>query len=114
MSQRRAITGSSAPALTVCMPVTVSTSSAWFSAPRANLSLSRARSTGTTARLKPTYKGSDTSTISVSGTLYSSITAMKITENITSSTSVSAFPVRKPRMCSSSRTRATESPTRRA
>ncbi len=60
------------------------------------------------------YSGSDTSTIKVSLTLYSSITPMKTTENNRSSTSVSALPVRKLRMCSSSRTRATESPTRRA
>ena len=63
------MTGSSAPALTVWMPDTASTSSAWFSAPRANLSFRRERSTGTTARLRPRYSGSDTSTISVSGTL---------------------------------------------
>ena len=41
------------------------------------------------------------------------MTAMKITENSRSSTSVIALPVRKLRMFSSSRTRATESPTRR-
>ena len=52
--------------------------------------------------------------MSVSCTLYSSITAMKTMLNATSNTSVSALPVRKLRMFSSSRTRATESPTRRA
>ena len=41
-------------------------------------------------------------------------TAMKMSEKATSSNSVSALPVRKLRMFSSSRTRATESPTRRA
>ena len=61
--------GSSALAFTVWMPVTVSTSRAWFSAPRANFSFSRARRIGTSARLRPTYSGRLTSTISVSGTL---------------------------------------------
>lgn len=95
------------------MPVTVSTSMAWFSAPSANFWSRRRRSTGTTARLSPKYSGRLASTMSVSGTLYITITAMKTTENRTSSTTVSALPVRKPRMFSSSRMRATESPTRR-
>jgi hypothetical protein len=42
------------------------------------------------------------------------MTAMKTMEKNTSSTTVRALPVRKERMFSSSRTRATESPTRRA
>ncbi|CFN77167.1 Uncharacterised protein [Bordetella pertussis] len=42
------------------------------------------------------------------------MTAMNTTENTTSSSTVTALPVRKARICSSSRTRATESPTRRA
>ena len=91
----------------------LSTSKAWFSAPRLNFSSRRARSTGTTISDSRKYSGRLSSTMSVSFTLYSSITATKTTENTTSSTSVSAPPVRKLRMLSSSRTRATESPTRR-
>ena len=87
---------------------------AWFSAPRANLTSRRWRKTGTTQRLSPKYSGRLTSTIKVSGTLYNNITATKAKEKNTSSATVSALPVRKPRMFSSSRTRATESPTRRA
>ena len=69
MSQRREKLGSSALALTVWMPVTVSTSMDWFSAPRANLTSSRLRKMGTTARLRPKYSGRLTSTMRVSGTL---------------------------------------------
>ncbi|MCY1539450.1 hypothetical protein D9M68_750370 [compost metagenome] len=69
MSQRRPKAGSSAVALTVWMALTVSTSMAWFSAPRANFSSRRRRRMGTTARLRPKYSGMLTSTISVRGTL---------------------------------------------
>ena len=69
MSQRLAKLGSSALALTVCMPVMVSTSMDWFSAPRANLTSSRWRRMGTMARLRPKYSGMLTSTMRVNGTL---------------------------------------------
>jgi hypothetical protein len=67
-----------------------------------------------TLRLSPAYSGNDASTISVSGSEYTAITARKTDVNSRSITNVSAELVRKLRMFSSSRTRATESPTRRA
>lgn len=59
------------------------------------------------------YNGSDSTTIKVSQPLYQNITDRKTTVKNRSSTEVSACPVRKLRMFSSSRTRAMVSPTRR-
>lgn len=95
------------------MPLMVSTRNDWFSALRLNFTSSRARMMGVNTADSPIYSGIDTTTISVSHTLYHSITARNTNENSRSSTTVMALPVRKLRMFSSSRTRATESPTRR-
>ena len=80
----------------------------------ANFGKSFARMIGVNTSAKTTYNGIDTSTTIVSVTLYHSITTKNTIENNTSNTSVKALPVRKVRMFSSSRMRATESPTRLA
>lgn len=59
------------------------------------------------------YRGNEITTIRVSQPLYQNMTDKKTTVNRRSKTEVSAWPVRKWRMFSSSRTRAMVSPTRR-
>ncbi len=93
------------------MPLMVSTKKDWFSAPLLNLSSSRLRITGVNNTDIKTYKGIETTTIKVSQALYHSMTPKNTNENSKSSTTVMALPVKKERMFSSSRTRATESPT---
>ena len=56
-------------ALTVSMPLIVSTRKDWFSAPRLNFSFSRARSTGVNSSDSSTYTGMEAATISVSSWL---------------------------------------------
>ncbi len=60
-----------------------------------------------------TYMGNEITTIRVSQLLYQNMTDKKTTVNRRSKTEVSAWPVRKWRMFSSSRTRAMVSPTLR-
>ncbi len=66
LSHVRVTLGSTAMALTVPMPLTVSTRNAWLSAPRWNLSFRRLRSTGVTNAEISAYSGSESATIRVS------------------------------------------------
>ncbi len=93
LSQVRVTRGSTAIALTVPMPLTVSTKNAWLSAPRANFSSRRLRSTGVMNAEISTYMGNEITTIRVSQLLYQNMTDKKTTVNRRSKTEVSAWPV---------------------